>query len=302
MSEKLFGFLPINKPKGITSRRAVDAVKKLVKPAKVGHTGTLDPMAEGVLLICIGPATRLASFVQQSQKSYLGSFRLGVISETDDVEAELTVLDDAPRIESNQLESVLHEFAGVINQVPPQYSAIKVNGQRAYKLARSGKTVELKPREVNVYDLRLAEFEYPNFKLNIECGAGTYVRSIGRDIGKHFGSGAVMTALTRTTVGMFSLSQCVDVESLTLEVIRRHLVSPASIFEDLPETKLGLGQVTRLANGGVFTAAELELEAGLKRVVALDESGNLIALLQSGKTTDQYRIEYNFANHYTDRS
>ena len=102
--------------------------------------------------------------------------------------------------------------------------------------------------------------------------------------------------------GLFSLSQCVDVESLTLEVIRRHLVSPASIFEDLPETKLGLGQVTRLANGGVFTAAELELEPGLKRVIALDESGNLIALLQSGKTTDQYRIEYNFANHYTDRS
>ena len=300
MSEKLFGFLPINKPKGITSRRAVDAVKKLVKPAKVGHTGTLDPMAEGVLLICIGPATRLASFVQQSQKSYLGSFRLGVISETYDEEAELTVLDDAPRIESNQLESVLHEVAGLINQVPPQYSAIKVNGQRAYKLARSGKTVELKPREVNVYDLRLAEFEYPNFKLNIECGAGTYVRSIGRDIGKHFGSGAVMTALTRTTVGMFSLSRCVDVESVTLEVIRRHLVSPASIFEDLPETKLGLGQVTRLANGGVFTAAELELEPGLKRVIALDEKGNLIALLQSGKTTDQYRIEYNFANHYID--
>ena len=299
MPEKLFGFLPINKPSGLTSRRAVDEVKKLAHPAKVGHTGTLDPLAEGVLVICVGPATRLATFVQQSKKSYVGTFRLGVTSETDDSESELNILGNAPQVSRQQIECLLPEFTGKIMQIPPEYSAIKVKGKRAYQLARQGKEVHLEPREVHVHDLQLLEFDYPTFKLKVGCGAGTYIRSIGRDLGQRLGSGAAMTALTRTSVGNFSLEQCIELDAIKITPLKDIIVAPRRLFPDLPVAELQGGQVRRLIHGDFFTAEELQLPPGLNRVVALDENQRLLALLQSGRTAGQYRIEYNFANHYS---
>ena len=299
MPAKFFGFLPLNKPSGLTSRRAVDEVKKRAGPAKVGHTGTLDPLADGVLVICIGPATRLATFVQQSKKSYIGTFRLGVTSATDDSEAEWNILSNPAEVNRQQIESLLPDFTGQITQIPPKYSAIKVKGKRAYELARRGKEVELHPREVHVYNLRLLQFDYPTFKLQVDCGAGTYIRSIGRDIGQRLGSGAVMTALTRTSVGDFSLDQCVDFNLLKSAPLSEVLVAPKSLFPDLPVAELRSEQVRRLINGEIFSATELRLPPGLNRVVALDEEQRLLALLQTGQIGGQYRIEYNFANHYS---
>lgn len=298
MQERLFGFLPLNKPRGISSRTAVDAVKKLVGPSKVGHTGTLDPLADGMLVVCVGPATRLATFVQQSKKTYIGSFTLGVSSASDDSETELHAVEHAPVIARQQLENMLPEFTGAISQVPPTFSAIKVGGKRAYELARKGKPVKLEPREVQVYSLELLDFSYPNFKLKTECGAGTYIRSLGRDIGERLGSAAIMTGLTRTDVGSFSLSDSTETQGLTFASVKQQLVEPGTIFSDLPTAKLDDDQIARLINGASFEAHELQLPGGLQRVVAVNQQNKLLALFQSGKSAEQYRIEYNFANHY----
>ena len=300
MSSNLFGFLPIDKPRGMTSRGVVDCVKRHVKPAKAGHTGTLDPLAEGLLVVCIGPATRLASFVQQTRKSYIGEFLFGAKSDTDDADGRVEEIPNAPTFSEDQLRTIIPEFLGHIQQVPPAYSAVKIQGKRAYKLARDGKKPLLQPRDVKIYDMELLRFQYPHLKLKVECGAGTYIRSLGRDLGKRLGSGAVMTSLIRQSVGTFDLNRCIDVDGLSAERIQQNIIAPADIFPDLCRTHLNPDQITRLKNGGAFAAGELGLKNGLKRVVALDEASRLLALLRSANGEDhQYRIEYNFANHYT---
>ena len=210
-----FGFVTLNKPPGISSRKAIDTVKWLVKPAKVGHTGTLDPLASGVLVVCLGPATRLASFVQELPKTYIGEFRLGVTSASDDVETEMQEIPAVESVDAEQLTAALPEFLGEISQIPPAFSAIKLQGQRAYQLARQGVDLDIQPRVVHIHSLQLVDFDYPKFKLKIECGSGTYVRSLGRDIGMRLNSGAVMTSLVRTAVGQFDLEDSVDPAELT---------------------------------------------------------------------------------------
>ena len=151
----MIGFINLNKLPGQSSRDAVNAVQKLVRPAKIGHCGTLDPLATGVLVVCVGPATRLTNLVQEASKTYVGSFRLGVSSETEDIEGRLEPLADAPLITAAQIEAVLPKFAGEIQQMPPKFSALKVDGKRAYDLARQGKEVKLQPRLIQVYSLSL---------------------------------------------------------------------------------------------------------------------------------------------------
>ena len=153
--ETMIGFINSNKQPGQTSREAVNAVQRLVRPAKIGHCGTLDPLATGVLVVCVGPATRLTNLVHEASKTYIGDFRLGVSSDTEDIEGELVPLVDAPEITAAQIESVLPEFVGAIDQMPPKFSALKINGKRAYDLARQGKEVKLKSRQIQVSSLRL---------------------------------------------------------------------------------------------------------------------------------------------------
>ena len=180
----MFGFLNINKPPHFTSRGAVNAIQKLIKPTRVGHAGTLDPLATGVLVLCVGPATRLTRFIQDQPKVYLAEFELGVTSDTEDRYGEKSIVPFASEISAEALADVLPSFTGKILQRPPAFSALKVQGKRAYTLARQGKDVQLKPREIEVYDLQLVNFSFPKFQLRIRCGSGTYVRSLGRDIAK----------------------------------------------------------------------------------------------------------------------
>ena len=176
------GVVAVDKPAGFTSRDIVDKVAAIVRPAKAGHAGTLDPLATGVLVIAVGPATRLISYIQQGRKRYVGRFRLGQRSDTDDVEGRITEGGDWTGITETMLTTAAGRFVGSISQVPPQFSAVHVDGRRAYALARRGESVELQARPVEVHSLRVTRFEPPDFELEIECGSGTYVRSIGRDL------------------------------------------------------------------------------------------------------------------------
>ncbi|MEW4530855.1 tRNA pseudouridine(55) synthase TruB [Maioricimonas sp. JC845] len=230
----MYGLLSINKPAGMTSRDVVNVVQELVRPAKIGHAGTLDPLATGVLIVCIGPATRLVQYIQELPKRYDARFELGRRSDTDDTEGTVEDLPDAPRIERDQLEQLLPRFVGRIEQVPPVYSAVKVRGQRAYDRARAGKPVELKPRPVTVYRIDLTEFDYPRFCLDVECGAGTYIRAIGRDLGNSLGSAAVMTALQRSAIGPFRVENAVQLDDITADSIRGLLQDPAVAFRNYP--------------------------------------------------------------------
>jgi tRNA pseudouridine55 synthase len=246
-----FGLLNINKPAGLTSRRAVDHVAKLVRPQKAGHAGTLDPLATGVLVVCVGKATRLIEFVQEQPKTYAASFRLGCQSDTDDVTGNVTEVAVSSEITRGQIEDALPTFCGQIRQVPPSFSAVHVDGRRAYDLARRGEQVTIEARQVDVYRLELTRFAYPELDLVIECGSGTYVRSIGRDLGQMLGCGAVMSALVRTRIGPFHIEDAVSLEELNRETVDQCLLPPTSTLgglqkysaspEDLQNIRAGRG-------------------------------------------------------------
>lgn len=212
------GFLCINKPAGISSFDAIHIVlhemlaeERPKKRVKIGHAGTLDPLADGVIVAAVNRATKLISYVQQQPKTYLATFQLGVESDSEDVETELRFLHDPPQPKEADILRILPEFTGEILQMPPLYSALKLNGKRAYDLVRKGHEVNLAPRPVMIYELELVEYCYPFLKLKIVCGSGTYVRSLGRDIAKKLGTAAVMTALTRTAVGVFRLEDALAI-------------------------------------------------------------------------------------------
>ncbi|MGD9856892.1 MAG: tRNA pseudouridine(55) synthase TruB [Planctomycetaceae bacterium] len=222
-----FGFLNVDKPAGWTSRKVVDHVQRLVRPAKAGHAGTLDPLAEGVLVVCLGPATRLVPSLHELPKAYRGEFLCGRSSDTDDIEGDVRELEDAPALTRSQLLDVFPRFVGRIAQTPPIYSAVKVKGRRAYTLARRGELPDLQPRNVEIYRLELIEFDQPRMVLDIECSSGTYVRSLGRDIARAAGSDAVMSGLIRTRIGSFRREAAVSPEEITRDSIAR-LMIPAS--------------------------------------------------------------------------
>jgi len=274
----MFAILNVNKPIGWTSRDAVNRVQRLVRPAKAGHAGTLDPLADGVLIVCIGPATRLIPYVQKMPKVYQATFLLGRTSDSDDTETEVHELTSPPEPSLEEIQSKLPGFLGKIEQRPPAYSALKVKGQRAYKLARKGRRVQLKPRPVEIYELNLTDYNYPELKVHIRCGSGTYVRSFGRDLAEALGTGAVMSALTRTAIGGFYRADGVDANSLTEELIASRLQPASSVVGHLPRVVLSTDQLAEIRHGRrIATTAEYN---SAPEIAAFDEAGNLLAILQ----------------------
>jgi len=202
------GLVVIDKPAGGTSRDAVNCLQRtLGRGMKLGHTGTLDPLATGVLVVCVGHATRLADYVQAMGKSYSATIRLGATSTTDDADGDVTLREEIEPIDRKTVDAALTNFRGAIEQLPPQYSAILVNGVRAHELARGGADFALKPRPVTVHRLEVIEYAWPNLHLEIDCSKGTYIRSIARDLGATLGCGGYITALRRTSVGPFLVEQ-----------------------------------------------------------------------------------------------
>ena len=214
MKSLWLGFFNVNKPTGQTSRWVVDQIQRIVRPAKVGHAGTLDPLATGVLVVAVGSATRLIDYVQQMPKRYRANFLLGCTSPTEDVDGEVVPLENPMVPTRVEIEAAIPAFLGEILQSPPAFSALKVGGRRAYSLARAGQAVELKPRSVSIHRLNVLGYEYPRLQLEIECSSGTYVRSLGRDLAEQLGTGAVMSALVRTAIGSFRVEDSIDVSEV----------------------------------------------------------------------------------------
>lgn len=220
------GLLVIDKPAGMTSRDVVNRVQQwFPRGTKVGHTGTLDPLATGVLVICVGSATKLADVVQAMGKTYRSQFRLGATSDTDDADGTVTLVPNAVSPSEELVRTALAGFVGVVEQLPPAYSALKVAGRRAHDLARRGEAVELKPRPVRIDAVRLLGYEWPFVEVEVDCGKGTYIRSIARDLGAKLGVGGLVATLRRTRVGPFHVEQGIGLE-LTWEEARKRLISP----------------------------------------------------------------------------
>ncbi len=275
--EKLCGLLNLNKPAGMTSRDVVDAALRAVRPAKAGHAGTLDPLATGVLVVCVGSATRLIRHVQQMPKHYTGTFLLGRSSPTEDIEGEITDLANPPVPSREQLEAAAAGLVGPMLQRPPAFSAKKILGQRAYAMARLGKIVRLQPHRVTVYQLAVVRYEYPELVLDINCSSGTYVRSLGRDLAERLGTAAVMSALTRTAIGAFRLEEAVQPNVLTRENIAKRLMPPNAAVSEMPQVVL-TPEVQQVIRRGASIPRPTGLPEG-GEYAAVDAAGRLIAVL-----------------------
>lgn len=254
------GLLLINKPKGITSFSAVSAVKRAAHEKRVGHTGTLDPMATGVLPIFLGRATALSSLMLAADKKYIAEIQLGITTDTCDITGEVLKECDVKVIQS-EIEVVLEKFKGKISQIPPIYSALKKDGVRLYDLARQGKTVEVEPREVEVFDLTLLNPPDKNNRFTVFChvSKGTYIRSLARDIGETLGCGATLSALQRTETAGFDISQCVDLEEINEENIGVYLFNEEIAVKHLRAISVTKNQAIRFCNGGQLAFERLNV-------------------------------------------
>lgn len=206
------GFLNIDKPSGITSAKAVSLLRRWSGQRHIGHAGTLDPMATGVLPICMGQATRLASFITESRKTYRAEVELGVSTDTYDTEGDITRRADPSSVTREQVQALFPSFSGTILQQPPMYSALKHRGERLYRLARSGIEVERPDRKVEVYRLQLIDWQPPRFVMEVECGRGTYIRSLAHDMGQALGCGAHLRGLIRTCCGQFNIADSLSLD------------------------------------------------------------------------------------------
>lgn len=280
----LFGVLNINKAKGCTSRDVVNVVQRLIRPEKCGHAGTLDPMATGVLLVCTGPATRLTTLVQESSKTYVSEFTLGQSSETDDSSGRITAeLDPKFKPATEQIMMHLSNMTGAVLQTPPAYSAVHVNGQRAYKLARQGESVDLTPRTVQIHAIRLLAYEWPRLEVEIECGSGTYIRSIARDLGIALGCGGLMSRLERTRIGAFSISDAVPIEEVTKGRIASLLCPAIELVRDLEQYACTDADLIELRHGRIIRPREQAwntLETDRPVALIHEPTNQLLALAQ----------------------
>lgn len=227
----MFGFLSVYKPVGKTSHDVVAYFRKLLKIKKIGHTGTLDPFAEGVLPICIGNSTRLIEYLPDD-KAYLAFVQFGKATDSYDIEGNVIFQSDK-KVAKEDVEQALKKFEGDIEQLPPIYSAIKVNGKKLYEYAREGKSVEIKPRKVTIYKIELKNFDYDNqvAQVYVECSKGTYIRSIANDLGQVLGCGGFLTRLIRTKAGKFLLENSKKMEDFSSkEIVENNLIEPISML------------------------------------------------------------------------
>lgn len=246
------GILVVNKRQGITSHDCIYILRDLLGIKKIGHTGTLDPMATGVLPMTIGKATRVSSFIQNSEKEYIATIEFGIETDTEDITGNIIERSDKIPTEKEVLD-ILPKFTGRIEQIPPMYSAVRVDGRKLYKIAREGKVIDRPKREIHVESLELLDSN--PFTLKINCSSGTYVRTLISDIGKELGTFATMTSLIRTKVGPFSVENAIkidDLESMTKEEIEEKLYPTDFALRNIPKYNVPKSFFERLINGVKF--------------------------------------------------
>jgi tRNA pseudouridine55 synthase len=269
------GLLVLDKPSGRTSRDVLNRIKSwFPRRTKLGHTGTLDPLATGVLVVCVGSATRLAEYVQAMGKSYDSRFRLGATSDSDDADGEIQVNESAVPPTRAAIDAAIAGFIGTIDQLPPSVSALKVGGRRAHVLARKGHEVPLAPRSVSVASIRVHHYEWPFLDVSVDCGKGTYIRSIARDLGAKLGVGGLVETLRRTRVGPFRAEDGVGM-NVAPEEARAKVVPSLTAIADFPRVRIDAAAEVKFRRGH---AVESAVEGLIGEVAVLNERGGLIGV------------------------
>jgi tRNA pseudouridine55 synthase len=269
------GLLVIDKPGGMTSRDAVNRVQKwFPRKTKLGHTGTLDPLATGALVVCVGKATRLADYVQAMGKSYASRFRLGATSSTDDADGEVTETPGAKLPTREEVDAALAKFVGIIEQVPPAVSALKVAGQRAHELVRKGEDVKLAARPVRIDAIRVTHYEWPHLDVEVDCGKGTYIRSVARDLGAALGCGGLVQTLRRTSVGPFTAEQGIGLDADPANV---QLLPMSAAVAGMEQLRLSGEEARRFRQGQRITPSPGQPPEGAE-VALLDGAGELVGI------------------------
>ena len=296
------GMMKIYKEAGYTSSDVVARLRGILHMKKIGHTGTLDPDAEGVLPVCLGNGTKLCELIADRDKEYVAVMRLGVTTDTQDMSGE--VLTKVPEEEVRQrvtpslVEEKAAEFVGEISQVPPMYSAVKVNGKRLYEYARQGRTVERKARTITIYELEITKIDLPLVTMRVRCSKGTYIRTLCHDLGQELGTGAAMEHLLRTRVGQFRLENAIrldDAENIMKSDdparIEGYILPVDSFFEEAPKARVRAEGMKYLRNGNAlmrsYTDLARETKAGDVRMY--DEDGKFYALYRYDPARDELK-------------
>jgi len=276
----VFGLINACKPRGISSYDVIRRLRRrLPRRTRVGHAGTLDPLAEGVLVLCLGPATRLAELIQSREKEYLVDAELGAFSGTDDAEGELRPVPVAAHPAPEAVAAAVAAFVGTIEQAPPAYSAVKVGGHRAYRLARGGRAVEPSPRPVTIHELEVLAYHWPRLRLRAVCGRGTYVRSLVRDLGRRLGTGGYCLGIVRTRIGPFRADQAADMDALQARPLEELIIPAVEAVPPSARVPVDDDQVRRLAAGRPAPAGDVP-PGGAKLLGAVDARGELVALVR----------------------
>jgi len=280
LKSAISGVIVVDKPVGKTSHDVVQIIRKGTGLRRIGHTGTLDPRASGVLVILIGPAVRLSEYLLTDRKRYEATIRLGAVSDTYDGDGVIQSTGVEVRLTEDQILEAMKEFTGEFDQIPPAYSAIKLQGKKAYELARQGKPVQIPSRKVNVFSFDLVEFNLPEISVDIYCSSGTYIRSIAHDLGKKLGCGAYLNGLRRTVSGHFSLRDAITIPDLQTcfeeGTWYQHLIPAADSLEGMQEVLLDMELEAAIRYGKKIPAKPED--AALAKAVS--EQGELIAILE----------------------
>ncbi len=275
------GLLLVDKPAGITSHDVVDRIRRAIGQRRIGHTGTLDPGATGLLVMCLGQATRLSEYLTDLDKVYEGIMRLGLETSSYDLDGEVVAERPVPPLEISDIQAVCNGFIGDIQQVPPMMSAVKIGGKRLYKIARQGEVVERPPRPVKVFSFDVLSWSTPDAGIRVRCGSGTYVRSLCHESGQLLGCGAALAALRRTAVGRYTVGDALPVDELNnLEIVSSRII-PMDDALDLPEVRVDRAREVIVTTGGAVAVDNREdgtepVTEGLVQIK--NAAGKLIAL------------------------
>ena len=285
MPESINGIINVNKPPGITSMDVIRRIRRASGLRRVGHSGTLDPLASGVMVVALGVATRLLEYITEFNKSYAAKIELGKSSDTYDGEGEILNSDLEVIVSNSDLRSAIQTFKGTQSQIPPMHSAIKVNGVKLYDLARKGITIDRAPRLVNLYDACISDFKSPELELQITCSKGFYVRAFANDLGVQLGCGAYLKKLVRTSVGKFNIENSLSLDfietNLQKNKTRVLLHKLETVLDPIPKLRLDFDETKKIQTG-ISIPAEGNHKAAANSLIsmALTEEGKLVAIMR----------------------
>ncbi len=295
------GIINVRKEKGFTSHDVVAKLRGITRQKKIGHTGTLDPDATGVLPVCFGKATKLCDVLTEKEKAYEAVLLLGKTTDTQDISGEVKKECSVEGITQDQVRETILSFVGEYDQIPPMYSALKVNGKKLYELAREGVEIERKPRKIQIYRIEIREINLPEVRFEVWCSKGTYIRTLCNDIGEKLGCGGCMSSLIRTKSGIFTLEESKSLDEIETCVregrIEEILVPIDAMFPDVPKVFVKEGEEKSVYNGNALTKRQLEentMPQSQERIRVYQKDGLFLALYRYDSKENRYKVEKMF--------